>query len=97
MSFCIALAVRDMRLSIDEALAAATRGGARALRRDDVGVLRPGLRADAVVLAAPSYEHLVYRPGVPLIAGTLLAGELAFADRELLAGQLPGWRPRSAG
>ncbi len=88
MSFCLALAVRDMRLSVDEALAAATRGGARALRRDDVGVLRPGVRADAVVLAAASHEHLVYRPGVPLIAATLLGGELAFADPELMAGAL---------
>ena len=88
MSFCIALAVRDMRLTIDEALAAATHGGARALRREDVGTLRPGARADAAVLAAPSYEHLVYRPGVPLIAATLLGGELAYADAELLRGAL---------
>ena len=86
MSFCIALAVREMGLTIDEALLAATRGGARALRRDDLGTLRPGARADAVVLAAPSYEHLVYRPGVPLIAATLCSGELAFSDVELLFG-----------
>ena len=63
MSFCIALAVRDMGMTVDEALAAATRGGARALRRDDVGHLAPGARADAVVLDAPSHAHLVYRPG----------------------------------
>ncbi|MEU8167861.1 amidohydrolase family protein, partial [Micromonospora sp. NPDC049004] len=50
-----------------EALWAATAGGARALRRDDVGVLIPGARADLVVLDAPSYLHLAYRPGVPLI------------------------------
>jgi imidazolonepropionase len=76
MAFCIALAVRDMGMTIDEALAAATAGGARALRRDDVGRLTPGARADAVVLDAPSYSHLVYRPGVPLVAATLAAGEL---------------------
>ena len=77
MSFCIALAVRDMGMTVDEALAAATRGGARALRRDDVGHLAPGARADAVVLDAPSHAHLVYRPGVPLIEATFVAGELA--------------------
>ena len=41
MSFCIALAVRDMGMTIDEALLAATLGGARALRRDDIGRLAP--------------------------------------------------------
>ena len=75
MSFCIALAVRDMRMTIDEALAAATSGGASALRRRDIGRLAPGCRADLVVLEAPSYTHLVYRPGVPLIAATIVGGE----------------------
>jgi imidazolonepropionase len=76
MSFCIALAVRDMGMTADEALAAATTGGARALRRADVGRLSPGARADAALLDAPSHNHLVYRPGVPLVAATLAAGEL---------------------
>jgi imidazolonepropionase len=76
MSFCIALAVRDLRMTVDEALQAATTGGARALRRDDVGRLRPGSRADAVVLEAPSHEHLVYRPGVPLVRRTVARGEV---------------------
>jgi imidazolonepropionase len=67
MSFVIALAVRDLHMTAAEAIRAATLGGARALRRDDVGWLGPGSRADLVVLAAPSYTHLVYRPGVPLI------------------------------
>ena len=77
MAFCLALAVRDMGLTIEEALAAATTGGARALRRDDVGQLRPGARGDAVVLDAPSYSHLVYRPGVPLVAATISEGAFA--------------------
>jgi imidazolonepropionase len=80
MAFCLALAVRDMHMTTDEALAAATRGGARALRRTDVGHLTPGARADAVVLDAPSYSHLVYRPGVPLVAATLRGGRVAWAD-----------------
>src|SRR3954469_6192950 len=77
MSFCIALAVRDLRMTADEALLAATLGGARALRRDDVGRLAPGARADAVLLGAPSYTHLVYRPGVPLVAATIARGEIS--------------------
>jgi len=73
MPFCIALAVRDMGLTPGEALRAATLGGAAALRRDDVGHLRPGARADLAVLAAPSHIHLAYRPGVPLVARSLRA------------------------
>ena len=76
MSFCIALAVRDLRMSAEEALQAATLGGARALRRDDVGRLSPGARADASLLDAASYSDLVYRPGVPLVAATVAAGEV---------------------
>ena len=82
MSFCIALAVRDMHLTAEEALVAATLGGARALRRSDVGRLAVGARGDALVLAAPSYAHLVYRPGVPLVAATILGGELVWLDPE---------------
>ena len=67
MPLMVALAVRDMGMTAYEALWAATAGGAASLRRTDVGHLRVGARADLVVLAAPSYVHLAYRPGVPLI------------------------------
>jgi imidazolonepropionase len=76
MAFCLALAVRDMHMTPEEALQAATLGGARALQRTDVGSLRPGCRADLVVLEAPSYTHFVYRPGVPLIRSVIEAGVL---------------------
>jgi imidazolonepropionase len=75
MPLCVALAVREMRMTPAEALWAATAGGARALRRDDVGGLRVGARADLVVLDAPSYVHLAYRPGVPMVRTVLLNGE----------------------
>ncbi len=77
MSFCIALAVRELRMTVEEAIAAATIGGGRALRRDDVGHLAPGARADAVILDAATYADLVYRPGVPLVAAAITAGEVS--------------------
>jgi imidazolonepropionase len=74
MSFCIALAVREMRMTPAEAVIAATAGGAQALRRDDLGRIRTGLRADLMILDAPSYVHLAYRPGVPLVRTVLHNG-----------------------
>jgi imidazolonepropionase len=71
MPFVIALAVREMSLSVDEALWAATRGGARALERDDIGHLGVGARADVVLLDAPRAAHLAYRPAGPVVARTL--------------------------
>jgi imidazolonepropionase len=76
-SFCIAVAVRDMYFTPAEALWSATAGGAAALRRDDVGVLAPGKRADFVRLEAPTYVHLAYRPGVPLVSTVVRGGHLA--------------------
>lgn len=75
MAFCIALAVREMQLTPDEAVWAATAGGAAALRRDDVGRVASGCRADLLILDAPSHVHFAYRPGVPLVATTIEAGE----------------------
>jgi imidazolonepropionase len=78
MSFCIALAVREMGMSIEEALLAATAGSARALRSVDRGRLSSGARADAVLLDASSYIDLVYRPGVPLVNTVFVAGREAW-------------------
>jgi imidazolonepropionase len=66
MPFCIALAVRECGLTPSEAVWAATAGGAAALRRDDVGRITVGTRAELAVVDAPSHIHLAYRPGVPL-------------------------------
>ncbi|WIY03212.1 imidazolonepropionase [Amycolatopsis mongoliensis] len=75
MAFCVATAVLQMRMTIEEAVWAATAGGAKALRREDVGVLHPGARADVHVLDAPSVTHLAYRPGVPLTKSVWRAGD----------------------
>jgi imidazolonepropionase len=81
MGFCIALAVREMGMTVEEALTAATLGGAMALRRDDLGRLAPGARADAIVLDAASYIDFVYRPGVPLIGACFVSGTGAWISR----------------
>ncbi|MFB7183559.1 imidazolonepropionase [Streptomyces sp. NPDC056257] len=78
MPFCIALAVRDMRMTPDEALWSATAGGARALRRADIGAVTPGARADLALLDAPSHVHLAYRPGVPLVSAVWQRGRRAY-------------------
>ncbi|HSZ48915.1 MAG TPA: imidazolonepropionase [Streptosporangiaceae bacterium] len=76
MPFCVALAVREMRMTTEEAVWAATAGGAHALRRTDVGHLGAGARADLIMLDAPSHAYLAYRPGVPQIAGVWRSGVL---------------------
>ncbi len=76
MPLCVALAVREMRMTPAEATYAATAGGAAALDRNDIGRLVPGARADLVLLDAPSHVHLAYRPGVPLVLATWVGGHL---------------------
>lgn len=76
MPLMIALAVREMGMTVAEAVWAATAGGARALRRSDVGSLTLGTRADLVLLDAPTRTHLAYRPGVPLVRAVYRGGEL---------------------
>jgi imidazolonepropionase len=77
MPFCIALAVREMHMTPAEAVYAATAGGAKALRRTDVGHLGVGARADLLVLDAPAHVHLAYRPGVPLVSAVISGGNVS--------------------
>jgi imidazolonepropionase len=79
MPLVIALAVREAHMTPAEALHAATAGGARALRRADIGTLRVGARADLLVLDAPSYVHLAYRPGSPIVSEVWKGGVRAHA------------------
>jgi imidazolonepropionase len=83
MQYCVATAVLQMNLTVEEAVFAATRGAARSLGRDTgpeaVGGLRVGGRADFQVLAAPSAAHIAYRPGVPLTRAVWRQGERVVA------------------
>jgi imidazolonepropionase len=67
MAFIIAIAVREMHFSPEQAVWSATMGGAKALRRTDIGHLVEGACADFQILNAPSYIHVAYRPGVNLV------------------------------
>lgn len=87
MALCVALAVLRSGLSVPEAVGAATLGGARALRRDDVGHLRVGARADLHVLDAPTVVHLAQRPGVPLTAAVWRAGRRVPVTRAPIPGE----------
>ncbi len=74
MPLAIALAVREMKMTVEEALYAATVGGAHALRRCEIGHLGVGAQGDFVVLNAPSYLFLAYRPGVDQISSVYRGG-----------------------
>jgi imidazolonepropionase len=74
MPFVIALACSSFGLSADEAVRAATLGGARSLRRLDIGHLAVGARGDAVVLDAAHWIDLAYHPGMPMVAAVVKDG-----------------------
>jgi imidazolonepropionase len=78
MPFCISVAVRDMGFTVDQAVWAATLGGARALRADGFGTLEVGSFADFAILDAPSHLYLAYRPGVQMVAETYVHGKKVY-------------------
>ena len=82
MPFCIAIAIREMGFTPEQALWSATMGGAKALRREDVGSLSVGQSADLVVLNAPSYLHLGYRPGVDLVSQVFKSGKSIYQEKK---------------
>jgi imidazolonepropionase len=81
MSFCIAVAIRDMGFSPEQAMWSATMGGAKALRRSDVGSLAIGANADLAILDAPSFRHLGYRPGVDQISQVIKSGKTIYKQQ----------------
>lgn len=82
MPFCIAVAVRDMNFTVEQAIWSATMGGAKALRNEEIGSIAVGKCADFVVLDAPSFRHLAYRPGVDLVSETVISGTSVFRSNK---------------
>lgn len=80
MAFVVALACLEMHLSPDEAVQAATLGGAQSLALDDAGHLGVGAAADLVVLDAPTHVHLAYRPGTDLVSTVIRGGSVVRSD-----------------
>lgn len=80
MPFVVALGVTQVGLSVEQAMWAATRGGAISLDMEDRGRVAAGARADLVVLDAPSYRHLAYRPASDLVAEVVSAGRPVSGD-----------------
>jgi imidazolonepropionase len=76
MPFIISLAAVTSGLTPAEAVWSATRGGALALGLHDRAVLTPGMLADLVILDAPTYEHLTYRPDGGLVIQVIKRGVL---------------------
>ena len=81
MPFCIAVSIRDMGFSPAQAVWSATMGGAKALRRKDVGGVSVGMSADLVLLSAPSFRHLGYRPGVDQVSRVIKNGQTIYQNQ----------------
>ena len=80
LQMMISLACQGMKLTPDEALYAATVGGAAALQRSDVGSLEPGKRCDFCLLVAESRTELPYHFGVNLVGDVVLGGRVVVQD-----------------
>ena len=63
MPVVMSLAIREMGFTPEQALYAATMGGAAALKRSEIGHLQLGANADLTIWSAPTYEHIPYRFG----------------------------------
>jgi imidazolonepropionase len=75
MPMVMQLATLQMKMTVEESIAAATLNGAHSLRMaHETGSIEVGKRADLVLLDAPSYLHLVYHFGVNLVRDVLAGG-----------------------
>ena len=79
MPFVVALACSQLGLSAEEAVRAATRGGAAALRRPDLGHLVPGAAGDLVVLEGDHYVDVAYHPGMHRVRAVVAGGQIVGA------------------
>jgi imidazolonepropionase len=78
MQLVMQFACRQHKFSPEEALHAATVGGARALALHDRGALAPGLRADIQIWDVPVFEEVIYRLGSNVVEGVVRSGEFVY-------------------
>jgi imidazolonepropionase len=76
MGLVISLGVTQMGLTVDEAIWAATRGGALSLGLEGHGLVKEGSPADLVILDAPSPAHIPYRPASNLVQTVIKDGSV---------------------
>jgi imidazolonepropionase len=81
MPLMISLAVALCGLTPSQALVAATAGGAAALGLADRGVLRAGMRCDAVILNTPHWIDVAYHLGGDIVARVVRQGRLAVPSK----------------
>ncbi len=70
-------------LTPGEALRSITAGAAAALRRDDIGGLRAGTRADVACFAVPHYRYLPYHFGTSHAEAVIYRGDFAYWTDEV--------------
>ena len=75
MPMIIGLGATVIGMTVAEALVAATSGGAAALRRDDIGSLRPGMAADLVAWDAEHEGAFALRLGSVRPSRAWISGE----------------------
>jgi len=82
MPMVIVLAVFELRLSVEEALTAATLNAACSLGLGaEVGSVEEGKRADLVLLDAPNLLHLAYHYGINPVAAVVKGGRVVHETR----------------
>jgi imidazolonepropionase len=90
MQLMIALACLSMDMRVEEAIAASTLNAAVTIGRSGtIGSLEPGKRTDLLLLEAPSYLHLAYRPGINLVTAVVKDGRIVARDRRITYPEMP--------
>lgn len=76
MQFVINLACKLYKFSVEEAIKAATYGGAKALDLDDRGVVQAGKIADLQIWDVPTYKHIAYELGTNIVETVIKNGKV---------------------
>ncbi len=84
MPFVIALACRKLGLTVEEAIRACTAAPAELLGLSDRGSLRPGLRADLIVLTHRDVRSLAFELGGNPVERVICAGREVYSASSIL-------------